>query len=133
MHSFDRLYVVRKFILPTLNDLTFLSLNFDEKCDYLNEDLSNNHYWREYINNLNIYCEKIVPFIDFYKNQIFSYNCTSHTILNEISLMLPSYSKGRKEKRDIITLLITSFIGLMYEGISSYLHNWRQKALHKTS
>ena len=37
----------------------------------------------------------------------------------------------KKEKRNIITSLVTSFIGLAYEGISSYLHNRRQKALHK--
>ena len=36
-----------------------------------------------------------------------------------------------KEKRGIITSLITCFIGLAYEGISNYLHNKREKALHK--
>ena len=29
-------------------------------------------------------------------------------------------------------MLITGFIGLSYEGISSFLHNRRHKALHKT-
>ena len=37
----------------------------------------------------------------------------------------------RKEKRGIITSLISGFIGLAYEGISSFLHNRRHKALHK--
>ena len=37
----------------------------------------------------------------------------------------------RKEKRSMITSLVTSFIGLPYEGISSYLQNRRQKAWHK--
>ena len=55
----------------------------------------------------------------------------SHKILNEISLMLPNYPKDRKRKRGIITSLVTGFIGLVYECISSYLHNGRQKALHK--
>ena len=40
-----------------------------------------------------------------------------------------AYSK--KGKRDIITSLISSFIGLVYEGISSFLFNRRHKALHK--
>ena len=31
----------------------------------------------------------------------------------------------------IITSIITSFIALAYEGISSFLHNRRHKALHK--
>ena len=33
--------------------------------------------------------------------------------------------------RGILTLLITGFIGLAYEGISSLLHNRRHKTLHK--
>ena len=32
----------------------------------------------------------------------------------------------------IITTLVSSFIGLAYEGISSFLHIKRDKALHKT-
>ena len=30
-----------------------------------------------------------------------------------------------------MTTLVSSFIGLAYEGISSFLHNKRHKALHK--
>ena len=57
-HSFDRFDVVIKFILPTINDSIFSLIDFDEKCDYLNKDLSTNHYWTVYINNLEIFCEK---------------------------------------------------------------------------
>ena len=46
-------------------------------------------------------------------------------------MILPNFPKGRKDKRGIITSLVTGFIGLVYEGISNYLHNKRQKALHK--
>ena len=61
------------------------------------------------------------------------YNWTAHEILtNEIYLILPKFPKDRKEKRGIISSLVTSFIGLTYEGISDYLHNKRQKVLHKT-
>ena len=127
VHSFDRFYVLAKFILPTINDLNFLLIDFDERCDYLNADLSNNHYWKEYITNLKIFCEKIIPFVYFYKKQMPFYNCTLHKILNEISLILPIFPKARKEKRGIITSLVTGFIGLVYEDISSYLHNRRQK------
>ena len=45
--------------------------------------------------------------------------------------MLPNLAKDRKEKRGIMTSLVTGFIGLAYEGISSYLHKKRHKALHK--
>ena len=84
------------------------------------------------MSNLKVYCRKIVPFICFYKEQISSYNHTAHNILtNEISLILPHFLKSKVEKRSIIVLLITGFIGLAYKGISSYLHNNRQKVLHK--
>ena len=50
---------------------------------------------------------------------------------NEVDLILPQCLRNRKEKTGIITLLITGFIGLAYEGVSSFLHNRRHKALHK--
>ena len=65
-----------------------------------------------------------------YKRQIKSYNNTAHNILkNEIDLMLPQIS--RKQKCGIITTIVSSFIGLAYEGISNFLHDKRNKALHK--
>ena len=43
----------------------------------------------------------------------------AHNILeNEINLILPQVS--RKQKCGIITTLVSSFIGLTYEGISSF-------------
>ena len=54
-----------------------------------------------------------------------------HNILkNEIGLILPQFTE-RKEKCGIITSLISGFIGLAHEGISSFLHHRRHKALHK--
>ena len=35
-HSLDRFYVVTKFILPSIQDLNFLKLNYDGTCTYLN-------------------------------------------------------------------------------------------------
>ena len=37
VHSFDRFYVVTKFILPSIKDLTFSKLNYDSTCAYLQE------------------------------------------------------------------------------------------------
>ena len=51
--------------------------------------------------------------------------------MKEIPLILPTFKKNKREKRGIIATLVTGFIGLVYEGISSYLHNKRQKALQK--
>ena len=31
-HSFDRFYVVTKFILPSIGDLKFSKLNYDNTC-----------------------------------------------------------------------------------------------------
>ena len=75
-----------------------------------------------------IYCKKIVSFVHYFGKQISSYNCTAHNILiSEISLILPNFPQARLE----IALLISAFNGLAYEGISSFLHNRRHKALHK--
>ena len=31
-HSFDRFYVITKFILPTLDDLKLLPIRYDKEC-----------------------------------------------------------------------------------------------------
>ena len=49
--------------------------------------------------------------------------------MKEIKLILPQAQ--RKQKCGIITTLVSSFIGLAYEGISSFLHHKRNNALHK--
>ena len=131
-HSFDRFYVVTKFILPLVNDLNFSPVDFDAKCSYLNQHLSRYQNAKQHVSNLKMYCEYIVPFIDFYRKQISSYNYTAHKILmNEMYLILPNLAKDRKEKRIVTASLVTGFIDLVYEGISSYLLNKRQMALNK--
>ena len=59
------------------------------------------------------------------------YNKRVHDILKkEIPLILLHLTKNKK-KSGIIASLVTGFIKMVYEGISSYLHNKRQKALKK--
>ena len=73
-----------------------------------------------------------MPQIAFYKKQIDYYNQTDYKIItNELALILPTIERQERQKRGINTSPITGFIGLAYEGISSYLHYKRQKALHK--
>ena len=36
-HSFDRFYVVTKFILPSVRDLNFSKLKYDNTCTYLDK------------------------------------------------------------------------------------------------
>ena len=43
--------------------------------------------------------------------------------------MLPKIQ--RKQKCGTITTLVSSFIGLAYEGISSFLHHKQNKVLHQ--
>ena len=75
---------------------------------------------------------KKAPYIDYYKTQIDYYNQTAYEIItNELVLILPIFSKQERQKRCIVMSLITGFITLAYEGISSFLHYKRQKALHK--
>ena len=74
---------------------------------------------RRYLTELRTYCNKIKPFVCYYSKLIDSYNKTAHNILqNEIRPLLPQISR---QKCGIITTLVSSFIGLAYEGISSFL------------
>ena len=138
-HSFDRFYVVMKYVLLTMEALKFSPIEFDSTCNYLNVDANRKHFPTQFILQFKNYYRKIMncfrkimSFIDFYMKQISFYNCTAHEILTkEISLILPNFPKDRKDKSSIIASLVTSLISLAYSGISSYLHNKRQKALHK--
>ena len=85
---------------------------------------------RKYMLELRAYCNKIKPFVTYYNRLINSYNNTVHTILEkEIKFLLPQVNK--RQKCGIITTLVSSFIGLAYEGISSFLQNKRNNTLHK--
>ena len=67
-----------------------------------------------------------------YKMQIKACSATAHHILkNKVDLILPKFYEGWKNKRGIFTAIITGFIGLAFEGISSFLHHKRHNTLHK--
>ena len=62
---------------------------------------------------------------------------TYELLMNEIGLILPTFPKEKRPKRDAILASVlgdiaSNIIGLAYEGISSFLHHKRHKALHKT-
>ena len=117
-HCFYRFYVVTKFILPTVEDLKFSTLNFNGNCEYLREDdKEHNGEARQLILDLVTYCRKIR--LHVYKQQIKSFSKTAHHILKNGDLILPQFSTNRKE-RGIITSLITGILRLAYEGISSF-------------
>ena len=82
-HSFDRFYVVTKFLLPSIKDLKFSKLNYDSTCAYLSEKNRHTAKDKKYILDLLMHCKKIKPYVDYYKQQIKSYNDTAHHILKK--------------------------------------------------
>ena len=90
MHSIDRFYVVTKFILPSLGDLKYSDLNYDNACAYLDNRNAQNKETQKYMLDLKTFCKKIEPFVTYCKRLMKSYNNTAHNILEkEINLLLP--------------------------------------------
>ena len=130
MHSFDRFYVVTKFILPLIGDLKFSNLNYDNMCAYLDNVNTQVTEIRKYMLDSKTFCKQYEPFVVYYKRLIKLCNNTMHSILeNEINLLL--LQMPRIQKHGIITTLVSSLIGLAHEGISSFIHHRCNKALHK--
>ena len=121
-----------KFELPNVQDLQFTTIPYDKGCNHLEDTKSKGRYPLALIEEVKEYCVKITLHIAYYKKQIEYYNQTAHDILtNEMALILPTFTQKQRQKRCILTSLITGFVGLAYEGISTFLHYKRQKALHK--
>ena len=118
-HSFDRFYIVTKFMLPSMGDIKFSNLNFDHSYAYMKNKYAPNIDSSKYLAELKTCCNKIKPFVSHYSNLIKSFNDTVYNILeNEIKLLL---SQIPRQKYGIVTTLVSGFIGLAYEGISSFL------------
>ena len=97
-HSFDRFYIVTKFILPTLDDLKLSPIKYNKECNYLhNLDNQNDDKVKENIRDLFTYCAKLRPYMAFYKMQINAHNKTTHHMVkNKVDLILPKFPKGQK-------------------------------------
>ena len=126
-HSFGRFYVVAKYKIPKVEGLQFTTFSFDLMCNHLN--ISRKSYLLRYTRH----CRRIASYVKFYKQQIDYYNQTAYNILqNEIGLILPSFNN--RKKRFLTTILGTiasKVIGLVFEGISCFLHHKKHKALQK--
>ena len=106
-----------------------MTIPYDKGCNHLDNVKSKGRYSLGLTEEVKEYCVKIAPHIAYYKKQIEYYNQAAHDILkNEIALILPTFTKKERQKRGILTSLLTGFIGLAYEGISSFLHYKRQKS-----
>ena len=81
------------------------------------------------------HCQRIVPYVRYYQKQIEYYNWTAYNILqNKIGLILPTFIESNRKKRFLSAVLGTvasKIVGLAFEGISSFLHHNRHKALKK--
>ena len=122
-HSLDRFYVVTKFELPKVEGPHLTTVQFDSTCSYLNLGKDKDNFSSSYLPKLLAYCEKIVPYVIFIRN-----NCTAYEMLaNEIGLIMPTSPKDKRHKRGTFGSLISGFIGLAYKGISSFLHHKYQR------
>ena len=107
-------------------------LKFDFECSYANHTSTNTNYAK-----LFKYCMKFAPYAWLYQRQIQYYNHTAYdTLANDIGKILPKFLTDCRHKRGAILVsilgsVVSSVIGLAYEGIASFLHHKRHKALHK--
>ena len=129
-HPFDRFYVVAKYKILKIENLKCTTFSFDLMCNHLN--ISKKSYLLRYIR----YCRRLAPYVKFYKQQIDYYNWTTYnTLQNEIGLIFPSFNNNNNRKERFLTTILgtiaSKVIGLAFEGISSFLHHKRHKALQK--
>ena len=115
--------MVTKFELPKVNDLDFTTIPYDKGCKHIDATKSKGRYPLGLIKEFKDYCVKIALHIYYYKKQIAYYNQTNYEILtNKLAVILPTFTRQERQNRGILTSITTSFIGLAYEGISSFLH-----------
>ena len=63
-HSFDRFYVITKFVLPMLDDLKLYPIKYDKACQYLrNLDDKDDDRIKQIIKDLLFYSVKLRPYM----------------------------------------------------------------------
>ena len=85
-----------------------------------------------------VYCKSIIPYMYLYKHQVEYYEKTVYNISEkDMGLILPKFENKETnvhpkcQKRQKISALISGFIGLAFEGISSFLQHKRERALQQ--
>ena len=134
-HSFDRFYVVTKVELPKVSDLNLTMFQFDYNCSHVAniERIVIGFKFKVTNTILNIfrmYCRNLIPYMYLYKHQAEYYEKTVYNILEkDIGMILPKFGKtesnmiSKQPKRQILSAIISGFIGLAFEGISSYVQH----------
>ena len=128
-HLFDRFYVVTKIERPKVLDLNLTLFQFDYNCSHVaNIEKDTSFKVPSTIKDMfNVYCKNIIPYMYLYKHQVEYYEKMVHDILEkDIGLILPKFENKetdeypKHQKRQIISALISGFIELAFEGISSF-------------
>ena len=131
-HSFDRFYVVTRIEIPKVSDLNLTVFQFDYNCTHVkNIEKDTRFKVPDMIRDMfNAYCRNIIPYMYLYKYQVEYYEKTVYNILEkDIGMILPKFGNTennvqlKRLKRQIMSALISGFIGLAFEGISSYLQH----------
>ena len=126
-HLFDRFYVITKFERPKIDDLKLTTFTFDFACKHLMCDRT---FMQKYLKH----CQRIVPYIRLYQKQVQYYSQTTYNILqNEIKLFAHLNEPNRKKRflSAVLGTVASKIKGLAFEGISSFLHHKRHKALNE--
>ena len=140
VHSFDRFYAVTRIEIPKVSDLNLTVFQFDYNCTHVKIIEKDTRFKvPDMIRDmLNVYCRNIIPYMYLYKHQVEYYEKTVYNILEkDIGKILPKFGntenniQSKHPKRQIISALVSGFIGLAFESISSYLQHKRQKALQQ--
>ena len=126
-HSFARFYIVTKIEIPKVSDLNLTMFQFDYNCSHMvNIEKDTRFKILSTIKEMfDLYCENIVPYMYLYKHQVEYYKKTVYEILErDTEMILPrfedreKYLKQKRQKRQIISALISEFIG------------WHMKVFH---
>ena len=131
-HLFDRFYVVTRIEIPKVLDLNLTVFQFDYNCSHVTHIEKDTKFKiPSTIKDMFIvYCRNIIPHMYLYKHQVEYYEKMVYNILEkDIGMILPKFGntesniQPKHPKRQIISALISGFLGLAFEGISSYLQH----------
>ena len=132
-HSFDRFYVVTRIEIPKVSDLNLTVFQFDYNCSHVTHIEKDTKFKIPITikDMFKVYCRNIIPYMYLYKHQVEYYEKTVYNILEkDIGMILPKFGnteyngiQSKCPKRQIISALISGFIVLALEGISSYLQH----------
>ena len=131
-HSFDRFYVVTRIEIPKVLDLNLTVFQFDYNCSHVTYIEKDTKFKIPITikDMFKVNCRNIIPYMYLYKHQVEYYVKTVYNILEkDIGMILSkcgnteSNIQSKYPKRQIISALISGFIGLAFEGISSYLQH----------